>query len=256
MSEIIQVNPLVFGGEGESVHANMLTKLWENPNPTASFAAQSITLASDDYDFLLILASNDVTWSDKTITSYIVQKGQHANIDLAVQTGSSFVNTFVRKLLYVSDTSYSVQDNYVQPSNSTRTAYNNGLVPIAVYGFKKSLDITAIVSNVSTDARQCMLSDGVTSVESVLSGGAVRFQNDSQSYTMPAIGANVDVIKAVTPPSGYSLIGVINATAATGRCAVNAYVYNGQAALEIVNVNSTAAGTSKTATWTNVFVKN
>ena len=40
---IPQKNPLI--ASGESVHANMLTKLWENPDSSADFAAQNIALS-------------------------------------------------------------------------------------------------------------------------------------------------------------------------------------------------------------------
>ena len=161
MSDIIQVNPLVFGGEGEAVHANVLTKLWENPNPYSVFAAQPITLASDDYDFLLV----DVKYaynSSNIVNTLILAKGYSGLIGFGDIIGGISKNEY-RLLTRSSDTSYSFTDAYVES-----TVSNNYLIPLAIYGFKKSLDITAIVSEVSTDASKCMLSDGVTSVEDAL----------------------------------------------------------------------------------------
>jgi hypothetical protein len=162
--EIIQVNPLVFGGEGESVHANMFVKLWENTNPTAAFTAQNITLASDDYDFLLWIYG---TASTNPKGSVIAPKGTGSVLLSSGLTNSTHgVTNVQRTAVYVSDTEYSVSAGTLGRPSGTYSEDNTVCKPIAIYGFKKSLDVTAIVSNVSTDARQCMLSDGVTDVES------------------------------------------------------------------------------------------
>ena len=164
--EIIQVNPLVFGGEGESVHANMLTKLWENPAPASAFAAQNIQFASNDYDFSLWIMRYST--GDTYTYSESFPKGTDSLIRTTGTTAAAYTNTHQRALTRVSDTEYTVGDNYEQASNNNRAVNNIFNYPIAVYGFKKSLDVTAIVSEVSTDARKCMLSDGVTSVEDAL----------------------------------------------------------------------------------------
>ena len=151
MSDIIQVNPLVFGGEGESVHANMLTKLWENPNPSVAFAAQNIELSSDDYDFTLWVTN----YAGSVYTTIIIPKGRSGMFFLSGTTGGSYTITAQRDVARVSDTEYSIGSALTQNSNAARTINNVYFVPIAVYGFKKSLDITAIVSNISTDASNC-----------------------------------------------------------------------------------------------------
>lgn len=134
------------------ISADMLTRLWVNPSPTASFAAQTITLSSDDYDLLMI------TWIYGTGSPYEVsptigEKGQSLYL---VNGGLS------RVVSYVSDTSLSVAQGY-----NVNTVDNTRCVPIAIYGIKKniSLKISAIASDVNTSADHCMLSDGVTSVE-------------------------------------------------------------------------------------------
>lgn len=191
MSDIIQVNPLVFGGEGESVHANMLTKLWENPNPSADFGSQNITLASGDYDFRLILYRY---FTGDTLTlSNIVAKEDKAILDCAFAT-SAGARSFTRQVNYVSATTLSIGDAQYATASTPATVANNFIIPVAVYGFKKSLDITAIVSNVSTDARLCMLSDGVTDVEKAI-------KIEMISGTMAALNASVNT----SYPSGYDI---------------------------------------------------
>lgn len=168
MSDIIQVNPLVFGGEGEAVHANMFVKLWENPNPSASFGPQTITLASDDYDFTLTIARRVAAYQQDICA--ITPKGDTVVINVGVAGGSG-VTCAWRRLDYVSDTSLSAIDCKTATGTGAATTDNTQLIPIAIYGFKKSIDITAIVSEVSTDATKCIMSDGVTSVEDAISDG-------------------------------------------------------------------------------------
>lgn len=148
----------------ESVHANMLTKLWENPNPTASFGPQTIALSSDDYDFTLTVARRVTSYQQDVST--ITAKGDSIVLNVGVAGGSG-ATTAWRRLDYVSDTSLSAIDCKTATGTSAATTDNTQLIPIAIYGFKKSIDITAIVSNVSTDASKCMLSNGV-SVETAL----------------------------------------------------------------------------------------
>ena len=106
MSDIIQVNPLVFGGEGESVHANMLVKLWENPDPTAEFAAQNIEWSSSDYDYLLW----DLRFTTNVNFCFITPKGSGTIFNMGGTTGNSYTTTIARTATVVSDTKYSISD--------------------------------------------------------------------------------------------------------------------------------------------------
>lgn len=206
MSDIIQVNPLVFGGEGESVHANMLVKLWENPNPTAAFTAQNITLASDNYDFLLWIYG---TTSTNPKGSVIAPKGTGSVLLSSGLTNSTHgVTNVQRTAVYVSDTEYSVSAGTLGRPSGTYSEDNTVCKPTIIYGFKKSLDITAIVSNVSTDASKCMLSDGVTNVEDALSG---LLTTNAQTLPAQSIGANNVYQWGVAPTAiaGYKAIGIV-----------------------------------------------
>ena len=155
---IPQKNPLI--ASGESVHANMFFKLWENPDPSSTFASQPITLSSSDYDFVLLIGRL-INGSARDI-SVIAPNGDSAYFVFSTYS-SGAAHSATRLFTYTDDTHLAVSDASVD--SSTNNAY---LIPVAIYGFKKSLDITAIVSNVSTDARKCYLSDGVTSVEDKL----------------------------------------------------------------------------------------
>ena len=105
-----------------------MTKLWENPALTASFSAQTVTLASDDYDFLL--------WIHSESGSVICPKGKNALLNRSTISSGSYTTTIERNCVYVSDTEYSIAGAYVQNSNSTRSNNNAYMIPLAVYGIK------------------------------------------------------------------------------------------------------------------------
>lgn len=155
MSEVIQINPIVLGGGG-GVSTDWFTKLWENHSPTATFASQTINLASGVYDFLL------VTWKEaKDANLYkgeIIPKGASVRIE---HTDNPSWN---RDLTYVSDTSYSAGNN---------TQNNDYEVPYQIWGIQKN----GLAGDVSTLASNCMLSNG-DSVEDVLGKGSVSVTAD------------------------------------------------------------------------------
>jgi hypothetical protein len=149
------------------IDVDLITKLWENQNPTATFDAQSITLTSDDYDFLILTyyAHKD----DNKMLSVIFNKGENSIITLGSTNGSgSFCGA--RVIISNSATSFSF-DNAAYCIGSAAPVGNNGfLIPVAIYGFKKTItvDVSGIISDVSTSADKCMLSDGVTSVQNTI----------------------------------------------------------------------------------------
>lgn len=127
-------------------------KLWENPNPTSAFAAQTITLLSDDYDFLMVVYETSL---NGTTDVNISTKGN------SIQLSSSGATAPIYRIMdYVSVTSYSVGASYYGGTESD--IYN---VPLVIYGFKKDVDISSVIASVSTEASKCMMSDGVTNVE-------------------------------------------------------------------------------------------
>ncbi len=158
--------PLVDG----NVEVDLMKKLWENPAPTASFASQTITLNSADYDYLLWIYTNGSIFSVIQQQSEIIIKGANVGMTYPITTSDTTLGIYNRSAVRNSDTSYTVNDCYIQSSGSTRTVNNSLLIPIAVYGIKQkvTISLSAIISNVSTSASNCMLSDGETSVEDAL----------------------------------------------------------------------------------------
>lgn len=154
--------PLVDG----NVEVDIMKKLWENTDPTASFVGQSITLSSDDYDSLLWV------YKEQASTSYYLSvmspKGAGTSFGLP-DIGASGNTNRIRRVTYVDNTHFTFGSAFIG-SSSTYTSDNSVMIPIAVYGIKQkvTISLSAIIANVSTSASKCMLSDGETSVEDAL----------------------------------------------------------------------------------------
>ena len=139
------VTPATYSG-GTSLSANHLnqaenkilervngTILWTNQNPTANFVAQTITLSSSDYDILEFIWRTDLvgnlTFSEK------VMKGKGTQFDFF--STAIVGRRWCRRILYVSDTSYSFNNCYKLDTSSTME--NDNCVPLYVIGYKTGL---------------------------------------------------------------------------------------------------------------------
>lgn len=189
---VIENAPGVEGG----LSADLLTKLWENPDPSQLFAAQDITLSSSDYDLLLTLfiTTNTITATSNGVGhSVIVKKGSSISLDCVLPYGGMPAANYYRPMVRNSDTSYSVgacRIGGVSASGSVSFVDSNtsSCIPIAIYGIKKTINLkfSAIASDISTAADHCMLSDGVTSVEDAL--GATKYKEQSFNITTDSYG--------------------------------------------------------------------
>lgn len=192
--------PLVDG----NVEIDLMKKLWENPAPTASFSAQNITLASDDYDFLL-WEFNSYNTQIYSVNS-LIKKGQ------SVYAEMTWVDSVVRGrhriATYVSDTKYSINDCTQMGSSN-----NAGLIPIAIYGIKQkvTISLSAIISSVkatvdySTDEHVVgKWIDGSTLYEKTIDCGAL--PNSTQKLIDPDISNlnKIIEIKGFATGSSYN----------------------------------------------------
>ena len=194
-------------GASGSISVELIKTLWTNSSPTADFAAQTITLASDDYDFLFF--DYAYTANARRFTS-ITSKGCDGLINVAIQASNTIFGNPMRTITYGTATSITISDcSYltIQNGGALSTATNNSvLIPIAIYGFKKSVsfDLTTLVADVSTSASKCMLSDNVTSVETAFTE-AVKVVTASASMTIAANSYAV-TNASFTLPTGYKAI--------------------------------------------------
>ena len=117
---------------GKWLNAKGLKKLWENPNPTADFAAQTITLNSDDYDYLVVFYKCINTLNN--MDSCMILKGFSAYLQW-LNRSNNYPYGAYRTLERTDDIHYAVYDCTFIGNNSTGTG-NARLVPYAIYGGK------------------------------------------------------------------------------------------------------------------------
>ena len=141
------------------INAEYMTLLWENPNTTQTFAAQTVTLSSADYDFLLFITNYSTSVASNFFTT-ITKKGSNSIIG-----GASGSEAKVRDVTYVSATSLSISQGY-----KGATTDNTVAIPVAIYGMKKNFQfkVNAIADTLSTRADHCFLDDEVTTVEDAI----------------------------------------------------------------------------------------
>lgn len=146
-----------------------LHRAWTNPSPTSSFASQQITLdisACPNYDFVKIRFAQNKNSTASRLTAE-TEKGKGSLLNYSAATGSG-VRTFSRGVTYVDATHLSFGDCTYATGTTADTTNNDSCIPIEIYIGKYDLTaiVNAIASSVKTNAQNCMMSDGVTSVES------------------------------------------------------------------------------------------
>lgn len=115
------------------------TVLWTNPNPNARFNTQSITLSSDDYNYLEIYyydwTVDGVAWKDVKCVKTL--KGHNTVLEAIISyDGKAYIGT--RRTRYVNDTSLQVDSCYALINENTfsNITSNAWCVPIKIVGYK------------------------------------------------------------------------------------------------------------------------
>ena len=172
---LIDNAPVVDG----SIDADLMTLLWENQNPTASFAAQEITglTTLGDYDLFLIVTNINYVIGKNTIYAENVYPSTSASEGSVSQYRQFVVNSANNKIV--------IGDGYRGSTGNAKSTDNTNLIPLAIYGIKTtvSFDIAAVAGDISTSADKCMLSDGVTSVEDRITATNIVQYIDVSTYT-------------------------------------------------------------------------
>lgn len=217
-------------------------KMWENPNPTSAFAAQPITLLSNDYDFLLCIYRRYSTANPESVV--ISEKGTDFDIEANYATsGGARVHTRSASIQN-SGLTVSWSDSLVATGTTASSTNNNGCVPVAIYGFKKDVDIQSVIASVSTEASRCIMSDGVTNVEDAIESSASKtdiatVERGSTASRAYAIGelvyVNGNLYKVITAISGGATFTVgtniqsTNVSGALNRVSVKSDTFSGTA---------------------------
>lgn len=119
------------GGSGKS-----MTLLWENPTPKTQMADNTtITLASDDYDYLMIFFELDTTATDFKVKCESVLKG--CNTMLSNNgASSSGATVYSRTIQFNSATSLNAKYGASAIGTQAKVTANNVCVPYKIYGCK------------------------------------------------------------------------------------------------------------------------
>lgn len=123
-----------------NLKVDLMTKLWENPNPTSSFAQQNIELSSSDYDMLLLIYNANVNSGNQRCLSNVTIKGKSVMLDISEYAGSSpnyIASNRIRYGTYIDNTHYSFTDCIVTGNGTDNTL----CVPIAIYGIRTTISV-------------------------------------------------------------------------------------------------------------------
>lgn len=138
----------LFAGNGISlnngiINASSMTTLWTNPNPTNAFPAQTITLNSDDYDYLIIRCSGRRPYNSETNPiwqTYMIKKGD-VGFNMFVVTTSSTSEyrgeIMDRVANNITPTSIHFENaGYMQNSTTNAVSIDYVMIPQQVIGVK------------------------------------------------------------------------------------------------------------------------
>lgn len=164
----------------------MRTKiLWTNPNPTSSFASQTITISSNDYDYLVLIPTHNISNQIKA-PACIMPKGTGGRIVSADASSSSTYIPMVmaRDVTRVSDTQFTISNcryNYGSTYTETR---NDLLVPYQIIGLYKQPAMIYTGAELH-EGNGISIKDGVISTTN---------SNDSQVLLYSSSGVNSGTI--------------------------------------------------------------
>lgn len=203
--ENLHPNAVITGvpGANGDISVDLMTKLWENPSPTASFAAQNITLSSSDYDLLLLVCKLSDTYNGTT--SCISPKGMGGKWDLASYASNGPLN-WIRFTEYVSDTIINIHDAYTVISGQTGTVDNSRLIPYQIYGIKTtaSVKINAVAMDVKASVEYSTSErligkwiDGSTLYEKTIDFGAL------PNNTRKTVNHNISNLGTIVDAKGW-----------------------------------------------------
>lgn len=117
-----------------TIKKNMVL-LWTNPNPTRSFAAQTVTV-QDMSQFNYIAVVHSLTATDPHEDTCFVRRGHGGNMSVVAYDGS-YVVARGRSFAYSSNTSLAFETGYHFDQRSDKQgASANDCVPLAIYGIR------------------------------------------------------------------------------------------------------------------------
>lgn len=116
----------------QSIEGLKGTVLWENPNPTANFSSQTITLSSDDYDYLELYYRYDTT--HRIVSTMKTVKGYECRMFMMAGT-SSGLEAYYRDLTRRTSTTFFIS-NCFKAVATTESETTANIIPIKIVGYK------------------------------------------------------------------------------------------------------------------------
>ena len=144
---------------------------WTNLSPTSDYAAQQITLNIGDYGtYNKIRVEAHLGKSDNRSVYTEFDISDSSACLRYEYTGATNISVRRRDIINDGNNQITFGGGYFQVAGQTLLNDNSQLIPIRVYVYNSNptAKVTAIASSVKTNAQNCMMSDGVTSVEDVL----------------------------------------------------------------------------------------
>lgn len=151
-------------GEVIGAEVELMKLLWENPSPTAAFAAQTIAMDLSGYDFVEIYFRQQYGDSNLVYTKCLKDVNGYLSDTLASSVAGRGTYAFQR--------SFSVASSGVTFNNcsfgytgQSATTNNNYCIPVKIYGIKNK--IQTIANDVATTADKCIMSSGKSVEETI-----------------------------------------------------------------------------------------
>ena len=146
---------------------DLMTKLWENPDTSASFAGQDITglTTLSDYDLFYITTNTTSTFGSHTFGSDTIY-AEHVYPSSIASRGT--VSHFRSFTIDKTNNKIIVSDAVKGWADTAATVDNGNLIPYQIYGIKlhHTVEIKSIAPTVSTLAENCVFDPTGTDLES------------------------------------------------------------------------------------------
>lgn len=111
------------------------TLLWENPNPTVEFSPQTITLSSNDYDYIDIIHTQN--GGDEVIYTRSVKGKNFSLTDVTNDSGAKKISIYARWFQSSQNGLKLIVGNCIWGKEGVETqAKNTWLVPLKIMGYK------------------------------------------------------------------------------------------------------------------------
>lgn len=122
------------------LNSNLIARvLWENPNPSSNFSAQTITLSSEDYDYIEVETTNSVKQNYVITKIYPERAGRGTSFYVQPSTNTDWGNiAYFRHFIFESKISINFLDCYIGYIGVYQVN-NSQMIPQRIIGYKETI---------------------------------------------------------------------------------------------------------------------